>query len=202
MDFEGSLLYIACKLNKPEIIESLLDVKGIQPNQFCKTSDMSPLMISCLKGYPEVVEVLLKNKADACALNYDKYNVLYYAVKGENLECIKLVMEAGAKRFLHMTYQLTGGNAIHFAEDIYLEKSKDENADPSDLENIKEIILYLLSEADPEKEMNHQDPLFESWLEKNEPTGDDNVDEVKPLEFVSNDETPNEESKENDKSDN
>lgn len=96
MDFEGSVLYIACKLNKIEIIDSLLEVKAIQPNQFCKTSDMSPLMISCLKGHSEVVEILLKNKADSCALNYNKYNVLYYAVKGENLECVKLVMEAGA----------------------------------------------------------------------------------------------------------
>lgn len=101
-----------------------------------------------------------------------------------------------------MQYQLTGGNAIQFAEDIYLEKSKDENIDPAELENMKQIILYLLSERDPEKEFNHQDPLFETWIERNENESEDNID-VKSLEFNSNDgETPNEETKEIDKSDN
>lgn len=96
MDFEGNILHIICRLRNIEVLEEILNLKTIDINKVCESSKLNPLMLACLLGYDDIVEILLKYGSNPCALNDDKYNVLYYAVKGKNYNCIKLIVENGA----------------------------------------------------------------------------------------------------------
>ena len=63
-DKEISLLILCCYIGKFDIFHYLLSNEGININMPSKPELYSPLMISCYKGYYEIVRELLERQAD------------------------------------------------------------------------------------------------------------------------------------------
>ena len=57
--------------------------------------DRTPVMISCEKGYPEDLSILLQAGLDMTRTDMRRYDALTYAVLNGNFECCKLLVEYG-----------------------------------------------------------------------------------------------------------
>lgn len=57
--------------------------------------DYTPLMKAAEIGYIKIMELLLNNGANVCALTFDKINVLAQAVEGKQMEVVKFLVSRG-----------------------------------------------------------------------------------------------------------
>lgn len=58
---------------------------------------LTPLMLACLRGKPEVVTLLLQHGANPNLQRECKRTALHYAVQGRTTECVKILIESRAK---------------------------------------------------------------------------------------------------------
>lgn len=109
-----SLLKAACFYGNTEMIQFLIEhdinVNGINNGE--------PLSVAARRGYIDIVRYLIDNGANVNGNNIFSdgsggESVLMYAIKGGQLECVKMLIEHGAD----ITYEYNGENAIDVAKD-------------------------------------------------------------------------------------
>lgn len=108
-----SLLKTACFEGNMEMVRFLIehgeDINGINNGE--------PLSVAARRGYVDIVQYLIDNGANVNGNNIFSdgsggESVLMYAIKGGQLECVKMLVEHGAD----ITYEYNGENAINVAK--------------------------------------------------------------------------------------
>lgn len=109
-------LYNAASDGKVEAVRHLISL-GRDPNERSNSSvKMTALKIACAIGNSAIVEILLSSGASLEASSIDD-NALFSAVYSRNIDCVKLLIEAGID--IHKTYDLGHRfkNALAFADE-------------------------------------------------------------------------------------
>ena len=89
-------LHIACKMNKVELVKSLIAVR-INMN-ILDDSGHIPLHIACDYGYTEIVQLLIENGANMNILDEFYGSIpLSIACEGSHTEVVQLLVDGGAK---------------------------------------------------------------------------------------------------------
>ena len=90
-------LYNACKNGQTESAKLLMDA-GAAASRTTKKGRLTPLFAACQQGHANMVEVLLRQKDVRIELRTtDGRTALYAAAEGGDPECIKQLLEKGAK---------------------------------------------------------------------------------------------------------
>lgn len=84
-------LFWALKEGSLDVAQVLIQAPGIHLNQLNKAGE-SPLMIAALKGETPIAKELIKQGA---AIDKDGWTPLHYAVTGEDLDIVKLLLSYG-----------------------------------------------------------------------------------------------------------
>lgn len=113
---ERPWLYVAAEYGNAELVQHLLNA-GLDPNErSTRTYQWPAITAACSAGNARIVRALIEAGATIDVSNIDNSPV-FAAVHGKNLECLKLLVAAGAD--IHMTYELPHRlkNAIVYAEE-------------------------------------------------------------------------------------
>jgi len=78
------------------------------------TSGLTPLHLACRKGHLQVVQYLLEKKADIEKEDHKGRTAVYHAVKGNEVEVLKVLIGQGAELDKHRT-KTKGLTALHKA---------------------------------------------------------------------------------------
>ena len=107
-DTDGhTLLALACSMERLEMVRFLLSV-GANPNLVGRSRLQTPLMIACNRGYKDITQTLLENRANVMIKceTYERTALHYVCLKDNEYEknkpelriqCIQLLLEHGAK---------------------------------------------------------------------------------------------------------
>ena len=109
-------LYVAAEYGNAELVHQLLKA-GLDPNERSIHSYRWPaITAACAAGSARVVRALIEAGATIDVSNIDESPV-FVAIHGKSLECLKLLVEAGAD--IHKTYELPHRlkNAIVYAKE-------------------------------------------------------------------------------------
>lgn len=88
-----SALTLACYSGNEEVVAFLVTkVKSVDGT----SKYGSPLMAATVKGYINIVKLLLKHKADVDIADANKITALHYATMFKKTEIVKLLVDAGA----------------------------------------------------------------------------------------------------------
>jgi ankyrin repeat protein len=106
-------LFNAAQNNDPQALTSLLD-RGLDPNSTNREGD-TLLMVAAMRGYSDLVQILLAHKAAVDRRNpYGDTALMMASLKG-HLEVVKLLIEHGAKvnpeGWTPLGYAAYGGDA-------------------------------------------------------------------------------------------
>ena len=107
----STILFIACEMGKSDAAAYLLE-KGADVN-FKNKNNLTPLMIASQKGYLQVINILIKYKADI-NLSTDQYKTtaLMFACDKGHKDAALLLIEKGADVNMQ---NLNGGTALMLA---------------------------------------------------------------------------------------
>ncbi|GBN29049.1 Ankyrin-1 [Araneus ventricosus] len=142
-------LFIAVQNNNPSEVELQLKEAGCHPkfsivNAKCVKCE-TPLLYASREGYEEIVEILLKFKANPNICDKHKLMPLHYAAKFSHLKVVKALLLSGAmyndlcfigKSPLEYATDQTIVNLLHFANKVF-KKIEDNNY--SVLKDLKDI---------------------------------------------------------------
>ena len=86
------------------------------------TNGWTPLMVACLDGHKDIVEILLESGADVNATSEIGWTPLLAAVLGDQYDCAETLIEAGADVNIDVAFRYAAlnhkKNALGFAVDI------------------------------------------------------------------------------------
>ena len=85
----------ACRSGQKSIVQIFLKKGGIDVNKRDAEGN-TPLHYACLKGYRDIVSLLLENKADATAVNNQSETPLHAAARTGNKEIIERLLDCGS----------------------------------------------------------------------------------------------------------
>ncbi|GBO41154.1 Ankyrin-3 [Araneus ventricosus] len=143
-------LFIAVQNNNPSEVELQLKEAGCHPkfsivNAKCVKCE-TPLLYASREGYEEIVEILLKFKANPNVCDKHKLMPLHYAAKFSHLKIVKALLMNGAmynelcfieKSALEYATDQTIVNLLHFANKVFTKIEDNNNSVLKDLKDIK-----------------------------------------------------------------
>lgn len=91
---------LAAKCNRPTLMRTILNSSGVDANIVNRLSSeggWTPLSLAIREGYRNIVQLLLKNKADVNQLNKDGSAAIHMAVAGGDYDMTLDLLNAGAK---------------------------------------------------------------------------------------------------------
>lgn len=91
-----SAIYLCCKEGQTETAKELMKTKKLDINIRNYRNKYSPLYISCLKGYKEIVSMLLENGANVSDRNKWGRSPLHAACRDGNIAIVKLLLQKNA----------------------------------------------------------------------------------------------------------
>ncbi|CAD5124042.1 DgyrCDS12350 [Dimorphilus gyrociliatus] len=124
---DGEQLFLACREGNLKKVSKILKEGGVDPNAK-NIIGHTALHVACHKGYKDIVEELLRNKADIELQTLDGFTPLHIASRYGKLEVIKVLVEHNAKINCQSNEGFTP---------IYLAAE----------ENFPDMITYLLSKG-------------------------------------------------------
>ncbi|GBN29124.1 Ankyrin-3 [Araneus ventricosus] len=143
-------LFIAVQNNNPSEVELQLKEAGCHPkfsivNAKCVKCE-TPLLYASREGYEEIVEILLKFKANPNVCDKHKLMPLHYAAKCSHLKVVKALLFSGAmynelcfngNSPLEYATDQTIVNLLRFANNVFTKIEDNNNSVLKDLKDIK-----------------------------------------------------------------
>jgi ankyrin repeat protein len=86
-------LYYAIEMGLKDVAISLITEQNVNETS---TRGRSPLGIACIKGFIDVVDLMLRNRADITAVDINRWTPVYVASFNGHAEVVKLLLENGA----------------------------------------------------------------------------------------------------------
>ena len=99
-DAEGfSAMHLVAENNNDEAVDALImaGARIIGPSIWDNKKEVTPIMLAARAGNASTLEAMIAQGADVnCGLNTPKDVALHYAVRSQNIECLKILLAAGA----------------------------------------------------------------------------------------------------------
>ena len=120
----SNALHIAVKMNKPDVVQALLDL-GYDVER-TKYNGVSALGIACLANNLKIFKMLVRAKANIYQLNNKGIGILYLAIKGKANLILKELIYKGLPVLNTKDRNHIMNSAIYFAasSDTYLDAMK------------------------------------------------------------------------------
>lgn len=110
-------LWLACRASLAHFVEMLLEAEA-DGNIFDTRYGDTPLMLAASSNDQEILQLLLKSKVDCNKGNSSAETALYMAAYNDNMEIVRMLLDAGALPNVHSYYSQskTGGMVLLRAE--------------------------------------------------------------------------------------